>query len=217
MSIDHIYKKTNGITRLSERTLEMTKFTTKTKILALALTTCSALALGTVAEAETLTSNADVTVQNAIGFAETSALTFGTIVAIGDGTAGGAAATIAAAATGVGGTTVTNGGAAADDSIIELTAGARAEYAISAAAPNTALNLTLPSGALTLTCAACSGGTPTFSVDNWVANDTAGTVTTDGTGAFTLYVGATLNTDPTSLSQYEDGNYINTYDVSVNY
>lgn len=194
----------------------MTKFTTKTKILALALTTCSVLALGS-AEAETITSTADVTVQNAIGFTETSALTFGTIVAIGDGTVGGNAATIAMGVGAANASTVTNVGGGADDLIIELTVGDRAEYDITGAAPNTGLNLTIPSAPVVLDCDACSGAQPDFSVATWIANDTAGVVTTDGSGDFTLYVGATLSTDPSSTAPYEDGLYDGDYDVSVNY
>ncbi len=195
----------------------MTKFTTKTKILALALTTCSVLALGS-AEAETVNSTADVTVQNAITFTETSALTFGTIVAIGDGTAGGAAATIDIGVGVANDTTVSTPAVpGTDDLIIELVAGDRAEYAISGAAPNTDLTVTIPAAPVVLNCGGCSGAQPDFTVDTWIDNSTAGVLTTDGAGAQTLFVGATLNTDPTAINPYEDGNYTGAYTVEVNY
>lgn len=195
----------------------MTKFTTKTKILALALTTCSVLALGSAAEAETITSTADVTVQNAIGFSETNTLSFGTIVAIGDGTVGGNPATIAMGIGAANASTVSPVGAAADDLIIELIVGDRAEYAITGAAPNTGLNLTIPAGSITLDCGACSGAQPDFSLGTFIANDVAGVVTTDGVGDFTLFVGGTLSTDATAVAPYEDGLYDGDYDVTVAY
>lgn len=195
----------------------MTKFTTKTKILALALTTCSVLALGSAAEAETITSTATVNVLNAIGFTETKALTFGTIVAQTDGTGAGAAATILVANGADNDTTVTNVGGATDDRIVELIQGDRAQYDISGAAPSTALNVTIPTAPLQLVCGACVTTPPEFTVDIWTDDSTAGVLTTDGAGAGTLNVGATLSTDPVSLVPYEDGLYSGNYDVSVNY
>ena len=184
----------------------MTKFTTKTKIMALALTTCSLLAFTTDAQAqEAINSNASVVVQNAFTLVENNALDFGTIVAFGDGTGAGAAATLAIDT--AGGATITNGGGATDDRIVELIAGNQADFTISAAAPSTVMNVTIPSADITLSCTVgCTGTPPDFTVGTFVDDTTggpSGTVTTDGAGGATFNMGATLTTDAAALIAYD--------------
>lgn len=194
----------------------------KTNI-ALALATVSVVALGAVAAnaAESVTPTATVTVLNAFTLTSTTALNFGTISATGDGAATGVAATYAIAADGS--PTITNAGAAADDFIVSVVPGTQAVIDITDAAPNTIMTVTEPQAATTLTCGLCPSAPNvlTFDVDTWVDDTTGGpggTVTTDGTGAATINMGATLTTTPDDSSDiYEDGVYTGTYTVTVAY
>ncbi len=171
-----------------------------------------------ISYSETLTSSADVTVQNAIGFSEVRSLTFGTIVAISEGTPSGSSAAVTVNVAADNDTALTNAGGPFDDTIIELIPGNRAEYSITGAAPNTDLNVTLPPiVAIPVTCATCSPGTPNFDAYPILSNASGNTITTDASGNATLYVGGYILTDSTAISPYEDGLYTATYDVSVNY
>jgi spore coat protein U-like protein len=191
------------------------KLLNKTSYMAMAAVAVVAFSLTTTAQAqETVTSTATVVVQNAFNLTEVRGLDFGTIVALRDGAGGGAVSNIVVGADADNATTVTNAGGANDDRIIEITAGNRAEYSISAAIPSTAFNITLPSAPVALNCAACSGAQEDFSVSSFVDDGGDNSVTTDGTGAASFFVGAQLDT-VAGTAVYEDGTYTGTYDVTV--
>jgi spore coat protein U-like protein len=194
------------------------KLLNKTSYMAMAATAVIAFSLTTnSAQAqETVSSTATVVVQNAFTLTEVSGLDFGTIVALRDGAGGGAVSNIVVGAEAANATTVTNAGGANDDRIIELTAGDRAEYAISAALPSTTFSIILPSTPVALNCAACSGAQEDFTVNSFVDDGADGTVTTDGTGAASFFVGAQLDT-VSGTATYEDGTYSGTYDVTVTF
>lgn len=84
-----------------------------------------------------------------------------------------------------------------------------------------------PTNQVTLTCAACAGGTKNFYVDTFTFNK-SGTdavygdyITVDGSGNATVQVGATLHTDPTvtgtAATDYPDGAYVGTFDIMASY
>jgi hypothetical protein len=81
------------------------------------------------------------------------------------------------------------------------------------AAPNTALTASA-AGTGDLDCTACAGGVPDIDLTSVTVDDT--TPTTDGSGAVTVLVAATLTTIQ-SATQYESGVYTGTYTVTVNY
>lgn len=171
---------------------------------------------------ETVNSTATVVVQNAFTLTESAAMTFGTIRATAD-TAATATASLTLPADGSAG--AVTAGTPASANIVIITAGTPASFAVSNAAPSTALTLTLPASAVSLTTA---GGTANFTVDTFVAQITSGpsngsayaasNLITDAAGAVTFDVGATLHTDATTpASDYLDGTYTGNYTVQVDY
>jgi len=158
------------------------------------------------AKAEDAGTNITATVQNAITWVETQPLQFGTFVAIADATD-----TSTLAIDVAGASTILNPGNAR---LVEITAGQQGVFTASAAAPSTAVTVTLPVS-VTLNCGACSGAQPDFTVDTFV-DDTGGAPVTDGAGGLVVNVGATLNTIA-SATPYEDGAYSGAYTVSINY
>ena len=168
----------------------------------------ASLAFGVMdAKAETAGTNITATVQNAFTFSETTALGFGTIIAINDATD---TSTIVIDTAGT--PTYNNPGAAR---LTEVSPGQNGVFDISAAAPSADIDVTYPAS-VTLTCGACSGSQEDFTVSTFTDNSVAGTVTTDGTGAFTINVGATLTTIA-STDSYEDGLYSGAFTVTANY
>lgn len=194
------------------------KLLNKTSYLALAATAAIAFTLTTTsAQAqETATADANVTVSNAFTLAQVADLEFGTIVATRRGGGGGGVATIVVDPDAATTTAVTNAGGATDDFIIEIAGGDRAEFDISGALATTTMNITLPAGPVLLSCGACSGAEPDFSVGAFTEDGGDGTVATDGAGDATFFVGATLSTIA-GANAYEDGLYTNTFDVTVGY
>ena len=158
------------------------------------------------AKAEDAGTNITATVQNAITWDETQPLAFGTIVAISD-----ASDTSTLVIDTTGADTFNNPGNAR---LVRVSGGQQGIFDASNAAPNTQLTLTLPT-TVTLNCAACSGSQPDFLINNFT-DDAGGAPTTDGTGAVTVNIGATLNTIA-SANAYEDGLYSGAYTVSINY
>ena len=168
----------------------------------------ASLAFGVMdAKAETAGTNITATVQNAFTFVETTALTFGTFVAINDTVD---SSTIAIDAAGA--NVIANPGNAR---IVAITPGTNGVFDVSAAVPSTTINVTLPT-TVTLNCAACTGAQADFDVGTFVDDSTAGVITTDASGAVTLNVGATLSTVP-GAAIYEDGSYAGAYTVTANY
>ena len=160
----------------------------------------------TSAKAETAGTNITATVLNAFTFVETTPLAFGTFVAIIDATD---TSTLVIDVAGV--HSYNNPGNAR---LVAVTAGSQGVFDVTAAAPTTALVLTFPA-AVTLVCGACGAGTEDFTVNGFV-DDVAGAPTTDGAGAVTFNVGATLNTIA-SANTYNDGSYTGAYTITVNY
>lgn len=169
----------------------------------------AALAFGMLdAQAETVATTVTATVNNSIGFSETTALSFGTFTAKSD-----TADTSTILLQPDGTTTVTNG---TNSRIVALSAAQVGVFDVTGAAPSTSLTLAIPTSAVTLTCGACTGSNPTFSVGTWTSTPAVGSLTTDGSGDATINVGATLSTI-TNANPYEDGSYSGSYSVSVNY
>jgi len=167
----------------------------------------AAVAFGTVeAQAETAGTNIQAIVANAFTFTETTALGFGSMVAINDATDTSTLVVDHTAAP-----IYNNPGAAILIEVLPATAGT---FDISGAAPSTAITITFPAS-VTLNCGACAVGTEDFTVDTFVSSG-AGTETTDGTGAVTFTIGATLNTI-NSANAYNDGTYSGAYTVTANY
>ena len=196
--------------------------------------------------AETTTSTATVTVQNAFSLAEVAPLNFGTL-AISQTLAqgAGAAALITLPVDGSAMVPTAGTNATTPSSIRAITPGTLAEYAITGAAQFTNLTLTVvsevgPNGATAAagkiegvnlaTLQAPGGGVNTFTIfaDNTDvlvvggANDgdplsvTGNNLRTDATGAVGFLLGATLEFAQAGLNP-EDGDYSGTYSVTVNY
>ena len=67
-----------------------------------------------------------------------------------------------------------------------------------------------------MTCGTCTGGNPTFVVDNYTDDGGDLQVTIDGSGDGTFYIGADLTT-VAGTAVYETGTYSGTFDVVVTY
>lgn len=160
------------------------------------------------AKAETAGTFITATVNNTIGFAETQPLSFGTFAVLNDATD---TSTIVIQPDGT--NTVNNPGASR---IVALTPGVQGIFDVTAAAPSTALTLTIPTGTIVLNCGACTGSNPDFDVATFTSTPAVGALTTDGSGNATINVGATLTTqnDP---NPYENGTYQGAYSVTVSY
>ena len=167
------------------------------------------LAFGVMdAKAEDAGSDITATVSNAFDLTETQALAFGTFTAKND------ASDVSTILIGTDGSAPTYGNTG-NARIVEITPGVMGIFDVSGAAPDAALDITLP-GTLTMSCADCSGTNPDFSIGSFTSNFPSGSATTDGSGAVTVNVGATLSTVAGS-ENYEDGEYSVAYTVSMNY
>ncbi|HVP40048.1 MAG TPA: DUF4402 domain-containing protein [Candidatus Saccharimonadales bacterium] len=156
-------------------------------------------ALAPLAQAQmnnaTTTANAGVTMITAIGIARTSHLNFGSVVA---GALLGTVVQTAAASpvrSATGGTTL-GSASAVTPATFNVTGQANNTYAI-----------TLPSSAITI-----SDGPDNMGVDTFTSSP-SGTGTLDGSGAQTLYVGATLHVGASQAS----GVYSGSFSVTVTY
>jgi Domain of unknown function (DUF4402) len=161
------------------------------------------------AQSETLSTNVSATVQNSFTLTETTALDFGVFVAIAD-TVGSNTATLTVLATG--GAPSASNNAPAQFIIVDASSATNGVFGVSNAAPNTTLNVsTVDTNA---TCGTCGGGNPILTL---VSTPQSATATTDGTGAATINVGATLTTATTPAQQYADGTYTGSFNLVVSY
>jgi hypothetical protein len=143
----------------------------------------------------TTSANAGVTMITAIGISRTAHLNFGSAVA---GALLGTVVQTAAASpvrSATGGTTLGS-----------ATAVTPATFSVTGQ-PNNTYAITLPSGSITITDGANSMGVDTFT------SSPSGTGTLDGSGAQTLYVGATLHVGASQAT----GIYSGSFSVTVTY
>jgi hypothetical protein len=203
----------------------------KRKLLSTAILSASLVAVSTISMAETVTSSATVTVQNAFNLTETAAINFGTLRATGDGS--GATPSVATVTIKADNSSVppTSPGTA---ELSVITPGSRGEYAVSGAAPFSDLTIEFPDESVFLVNASAPPSTPRFVIlptTNWEATIIGGTndgatyassnLQTDVSGAVGFYLGATLTTDErASTAQngvYTDGVYSGNYTIEVRY
>ena len=177
--------------------------------------------------AETVTSTATATVQNAFTLAEVTALDFGTFRATNTTVAlGGVATLVRPANAATASSTSATTGAAKIQSLVE---GAPGEYTVSGVAGFSTLTLTLPLTAeVTLAAAGTPAGVATFAVEDFTAYKTSGTAgaialassvgtfQVDSAGEATFTIGASLETVP-SDDTYADVPYSGDYIVTVEY
>jgi hypothetical protein len=191
---------------------------------------------GVATAQESISSQVTVEVINAFDFAETQAISFGTITVVGfNNTTGGATdfqATVVIPADGSQPSASNRGTADSDpadrDALITLlTPGQRGLYDIANAAPFTDLSVTLPAAPVTLVAPSAPLSNGTFIMDSFTAvntdngSDASATITTDVNGAAQLGFGATLYTptapaSPSSLT-YVDATYSGSYTIQVQY
>ena len=158
------------------------------------------------------------TVQNAVALGETQAIDFGTFVVVTDGTGiaiDPALAAILDPLTGIvnwGGSGATGTGILGDEwgTVSQprmFPTGVRPStngiYTIAGAAFFAQMQIVYnndPTGATatTLTCGACASAPPTFTVDTFTDDTVGGIVATDGAGAATVHIGATIHADNTA-------------------
>jgi hypothetical protein len=151
-----------------------------------------------------------LTVANSFTLAQTTAMNFGTFVALAD-TAGANTATLTMdPGTGV---IVAANNAPATFVLVSAVGASQGVYAISGAAPST--TLTVSTSALTdLTCGACSGSPPAIDLTSVTADDSS--PTTSVTGDATVSFGAVLTT-VAGGNQYTNGSYDGSFDIAVAY
>ena len=178
-------------------------------------------ALFSTAHAATVNTNASVTVQNTINLTKVTDLDLGTIAAFAD-TAGNNQSSLVLSADPAVTPAVNNH--ATDSKIVLIAPGTPAEFSVTSAAPNHALNITLPTS-VTLTGGL---GSMTFELTDFVHHahiegnsQTTGSTTT-AAGELGFYVGATLSTSNAGVTTatndpYENATYTGTFDVAVNY
>lgn len=188
----------------------MLKFNTR----ALAVTSAAALALvaGFGAQAQTnVTGHVNLTVNNAISITETTPMEFGTFLVVKD-VAGANTATLTMATNGT--ATPSNNAPATFTSVSAVAPAARSQgvFDITGAAASTVINVAT-SGLNNLVCGACGASDDILLTS---VTPAAATVTTDGSGNATINVGAVLTTK-TGAPQYQDGAYVGTYTLTVNY
>jgi hypothetical protein len=176
-----------------------------------ALLSGSAMAQETVANA-----TVDVTLQNSFTLTETTPMEFGTIVMFCD-TGANNTTTATLNTAGV----FAAGAVSGNARVIDVDAAApnprsQAVFDVTGAAPNSGLDVTL-GGLTNLTCAACGGGNPAITLTSLSNSSVNGVITTDNAGDATLNVGAVLTTLGTCVTQYADGLYQGTYDLTVSY
>lgn len=188
----------------------------KSSYLTLAATAALALTVSTANAQVTETVDASVAVMAPFTLTETLSLDFGEIVAARRGGGGGATSTLTVDPDTISTTSIANAGAATDDFIIENTPGSRAEITVAGAINGSTLQIEFPATPTTLTCGTCTGGNPTFVVDNYTDDGGDLQVTIDGSGDGTFYIGADLTT-VAGTAVYETGTYAGTFDVVVTY
>lgn len=184
-----------------------------------ALGACAASALlsGAAMAQETITNaTVDVTLQNSFTLTQTTPMEFGTIVMFCD-TAANNTTTATLSTAGLFTPGATSGGAR----VINVDATAPnprspGVFDVTGAAPSTTLTVTL-GGLTNLVCGACGGGNPAITLTSLSNSSNNGTINTNNTGDATLNVGAVLTTAPTCGTQYLDGLYQGTYDLTVSY
>ncbi|MFT5758385.1 MAG: hypothetical protein ACI9LM_003126 [Alteromonadaceae bacterium] len=173
--------------------------------------------------AETVASSASVVVQNSFTLVETTPLSFGTVVAIAENNSSvtNDNATLVVSPNPATADVITNGTLA---KLTPIVASTEATFTISGAAPNTALNITLPN-AFDLTDPSLTD-TKDFKITaptSFVTTSgTAFTFDTDGTGNMVFNMGATLSTDTTlaigaGAIPYSNVTFTGTYTMTVNY
>jgi hypothetical protein len=235
------------------KTMKMTTVAAAVAVLAFGATQASALPVNGDTQQFTVTAS----VANAVTLAEVQALDWGVFVVVVTGD--NVPPTIGIPMTNAGVVTWTgaagNGSVGNEWSLIAsnegaFPTGARAatngSYSIAGAAFFSTLqvvynNEPLGTTPTVLTCGACIGGNPTFSVGTFTDNTAGGLLVTDGTGAATLNVGATLSINnngtanttvdiagvgklgmtfagqTSGVGGYEDGDYTGNLDISVIY
>lgn len=184
-----------------------------TKALAVIATAGLFCAASGAANAQTtVQGNVNLTVNNAINITETTPMQFGTFLVVKD-IASTEVATLTLSDTGTA-TPTTTGTPAIFTDISAVAPAARSQgiFGITGAAPTTVINVAT-SNLADLTCALCTGSD---TITLFSVTPATATVTTDGTGAATINVGAVLKTK-TGGNQYKDGLYAGTYDLTVNY
>ncbi|TMM43114.1 hypothetical protein FCS21_13365 [Colwellia ponticola] len=173
--------------------------------------------------AESITANASVTVQNSFTLAETTPLSFGTVVAIANDNTAPDLATLVVSATSGTADVATQGTVA---SLVAISPGTPATFTVSGAAPNTVLTIT-DASAFQLTDPS-STDTKVFDVSNFtktvVTSGTPFTYDTDATGTLVFNYGATLSTSTPSggaasdnAIAYDNVTFTGTYTMQVEY
>jgi len=189
-------------------------------------TAAVALAVGS-ANAGTETGNAQVTVLSTITMAETAALDFGTIAAFADDATNTNVALLTMPADGTGSSVTWPVGNNTQANIVVITEGNPGSFAVSGAAPNTVLTLTLSAPVDLSDPSGTSAHEFTFLTTGvyMTLNGSGNTFTqdTDATGAMEFNVGGTIQTVDTGmtsaavLTAYDDATYTGTYAVTVSY
>jgi hypothetical protein len=162
------------------------------------------------AQSQTLTSNVTAIVQNSFTLAQTNAINFGRVVAVADTLGVNVASLTIPSNSAV--PTPTNS-VPARFVIVDSTNASNGVFAVSGAAPSTALNVS--TGTLVnLTCGACPGLPPALTL--FSVTPGGPTVTTSGAGAATINVGAVIRT-VAGGNQYTDGTYTGSFVLTVSY
>jgi hypothetical protein len=186
------------------------------KTIKMATTGAVALGLASIAtdahaQSQSVTATVSATVQNAFNFVETTAMNFGTLVALAD-TAGANTATIQINTAGA--LSIPTNNAPAQFIIVNSAAATQGVFDITNAAPSTAITLSFANTA-NLTCAICGGGNPALTLSG-LTTDTGLTPNTSAAGALTINVGAQLTT-VAGGNQYADGAYAGSFDFTASY
>jgi hypothetical protein len=162
-----------------------------------------------MAQSQTVNYTASVVVQNTFTVGMSTPLSFGTVAAVSDTTAGTAQAQIVLAANS--GTTTVTQGVGNTARLLSIVAPTVGVIDISAAPPSTAITIT--NGAqISLTNPADANAPGFFFTVSAIG---AGfNSTTDATGALTVNVGGTLTTKQEVTSAYSDGTYTGSFAVT---
>lgn len=164
-----------------------------------------------LAQSESIAATAQATVKNAFTVSETVAPSSGSVALMAD-TLGTDAATVTIAPDGT--VTVQQNGDA-NAIVVDDSAANAAEFQISDAAPNAAVNIAF-ANINDLVCGVCSNPSNPVIELGGLNHDAGGSPMTDGTGNLTFHVGFTLTTvaggDP-----YQDGTYNGSFDVEISY
>jgi len=191
-------------------------------VLALSALTATLVSSSSMA-VETVLANASVIVLNSFSLVETTPLSFGTVVAIAENNSNvtNDFATMVVSPNPATADVITNGTLAKLTQIVTST---EATFTISGAAPNTALNITLP-GVFDLTDPSLTD-TKDFKITAFTSfvttSGTPFTFDTDGTGTMVFNMGATLSTDTTltvgaGAIPYSNVTFTGTYTMTVDY